>query len=61
MAIVNKINIKKSKIKTCADFTEVFVERILDKSFGYNEVRVVFDRYVNKSSKTQTRISRTKG
>ena len=31
MAIVNKINIKKSKIKTCADFAEVFVERILDE------------------------------
>ena len=61
MAIVNKINIKKSKIKTCADFAEVFVERILDESFGNDKVRVVFDRYVKKSLKTQTRISRTKG
>ena len=61
MAISNKINIKKSKIKTCADFAEVFAERILDESFRYDEVRVVFDRYVQKSSKTQKRISRTKG
>ena len=60
MAIVNKINIKKSKIKTCADFAKVFFERILDESFGYDELRVVFDRYVKLSLKTQTRISRTK-
>ena len=52
MAIVNKINIKKSKIKICADFAQVFVERILNESFGYDEVRVVFDRYVKKSLKT---------
>ena len=61
MAIVNKINFKKSKIKTCADFAEVLVERILNESFGYDEVRVVFDRYVKKYLKTQTRISRKKG
>ena len=61
MAIVKQINIKKSKIKTCADFAEVFIERILDESFGYDEVRVVFDHYVKKSLKAQTRISRKKG
>ena len=37
MAVVHKINIKKSKIKSCADFAEVFVDRILDELFGYNE------------------------
>ena len=30
-------------------FAEIFVERILDESFGYDVVRVVFDRYVKKS------------
>ena len=59
MAIVNKINIKTSKIKLCADFAEVFVDRILDESFGYNEVRVIFDRYVRGSLKAQTRIEKT--
>ena len=49
MVIVNKVDIKKSKIKSCADFSEVFVDRILDESFGYNEVRVIFDRYVNQT------------
>ena len=53
MAIVKKIHIKKSKIKTCADFAEAFVDRVLDESFGYNKVRVVFDRYVRNSLKTQ--------
>ena len=53
MAIVNKINIKTSKI------AEVFVDRILDESFGYNEVRVIFDRYVRGSLKAQTRIEKT--
>ena len=53
MAIVNKINIKKSKITMCADFAEVFVGRIL------NEGRVIFYRYVKGSLKTQTRIGRT--
>ena len=38
MAIVNKINIKKSKIKPCADFAEVFVDRILDELFGYKKL-----------------------
>ena len=52
MAIVNKINIKKSKVKSRADFADVFIERILDESFGYDEVRVAFDRYVKKSLKT---------
>ena len=59
MAIVNKINIKKSKITMCADFAEVFVDRILDESFGCNEGRVIFYHYVKGSLKTQTRIGRT--
>ena len=61
MAIVIKINIKKSKIKSCADFAEMFVDRILDESFGYNEVRVIFGHYVEGSLKAQTRIGRTGG
>lgn len=60
MAIVIKINIKKSKIKSCADFTEMFVDRILDESFGYNEVRVIFGHYVEGSLKAQS-IGRTGG
>ena len=61
MAIVNKINIRKSKIKSCANLAEVFADRILDESFGYNEVRVIFDRYVKGLLKAQKRIRRTGG
>ena len=31
----------------------------MDESFGYNKLRVIFDRYVKGSLKTQTRIGRT--
>ena len=61
MAIVSKINIKKSKIKLCADFAEVFADKILNESFGYNEVRVIFDHYIKGSLKAQTTIGRTGG
>ena len=37
----------------------MFVDRILDESLGYNEIRVIFDRYVKGSLKVQTRIGRT--
>ena len=45
----------------CADFVEVFVDRILDESFRYNEVRVIFDRYIEGSLKAQTMVGRTRG
>ena len=51
MAVVNKINIKKIKTETSADFAEAFVYRILDDSFRYNEVRVIFDCYIEGSLK----------
>ena len=59
MAAVNKVDIKKSIIKSFADFSDVFVDWILDESFWYNEVRVIFDRYLKGSLKTQTTIWRT--
>lgn len=59
MAAVNKVDIKKSIIKSFADFSDVFVDWILDESFGYNEVRVIFDHYLKGSLKTQTTIWRT--
>ena len=61
MAAVNKISITKSKTEMCADFVEVFVDRILDESFRYNEVRVIFDRYIEGSLKAQTMVGRTRG
>ena len=60
MAAMNKISITKSKTQMCADFVEVFVDRILDQSFRYNEVRVIFDRYIEGSLKAQTMVGRTR-
>ena len=37
----------------------MFVDRILDESFGCNEVKVLFDRYVKGSLNAQTKIGRT--
>ena len=45
--------------ESCADFAEVFVDRILGEFFGYNEIRVIFDRYIKELVKTQTRIGKT--
>ena len=60
MAMVNRINIKKSKVSTCHDFAESFSEIILSH-VRCEEIRVVFDRYDENSLKSQTRCSRING
>ena len=60
MALVNSIP-KKPKIKTCLDFADEFIEILCSMTEGYNEVRLVFDRYVNSSLKEQMRTKRTNG
>ena len=42
--VVNKINIKKAKLKDCMEFARQFVDMIKREVCGYHEVRVVFDR-----------------
>lgn len=61
MAIVNRINIKKQKITNCAEFADQFINIIKREASGFDEVRVVFDRYKEKSLKANTRAKRTKG
>ena len=61
MALVNKIDIKKSKIKTCLEFSDHFIKIVKRESTGFNEVRVVFDRYDETSLKNYTRSKRHKG
>ena len=41
------------------DFAESFKARILEASDGFGQVRVIFDRYLSKSLKNQTRVKRT--
>ena len=61
MAVTNRIDIKKEKVKTCSDFAVSFVNIITRESQSYDEVRVIFDRYVASSLKYTTRTKRTHG
>ena len=56
-AVVNSV-VKTDKMKTCADFAESFLSIICNMAKDYDEVRVVFDRYLTPSLKSQTRRKR---
>ena len=58
MALVNAI--KKSG-ETCSDLANSFINMLINKSRGFDEVRLVFDRYVENSLKEQMRVKRTHG
>ena len=58
MADVNQIK-KSDAIRTCKEFAKVFVTRVLHAAESYNEVRLIFDRYIASSLKGQTRDKRT--
>ena len=60
MALVNSIN-KTDQIIYCSDFANAFIEKLINLSIGYNEVRLVFDQYKDSSLKEQMRKKRTKG
>ena len=60
MALVNAIP-KTERIKTCKDFEQVFLDQLSTMAGDYDEVRLVFDRYINPSLKEQMRRKRTKG
>ena len=44
-----------------ADYDEASADRKLDESFKYDELKVIFDRYIKGLLKTQTRFERTEG
>ena len=60
MALVNSIQ-KTECVKTCKDFAEGFLANSVQASHGYNEVRLVFDRYMQGSLKEKMREKRTGG
>ena len=60
MALVNTIS-KTDHIKTCSDFAQVFLDHLSNIATNYDEVRLVFDRYLDTSFKEQMRRKRTKG
>ena len=55
MAVVNKIDIKKMKLKSCSEFASTFVQNVEKEAQGFDKVRVIFDRYIEKSLKSGTR------
>ena len=50
MAVVNSV-IKTDQMKTCQDFAESFLAIICNMAANYDEVRLVFDRYMKTSLK----------
>ena len=60
MALVNAIR-KSGDIETCSDLANSFINMLINKSRGFHEVRLVFDRYVENSLKEQMRVKRTHG
>lgn len=60
MAVVNSV-IKTDRMKTCQDFADSFLAIICKMAANYDEVRLVFDRYMKTSLKEQMRTKRTKG
>ena len=55
MAVANKINIKKMKLESWSAFAFEYIENIKRESQGYQEVQVIFDRYIESSLKADTR------
>ena len=61
MAFVNAIDIQKFRIKNCSYFAKYFLNIIKTETKLYNEARIIFDRYDQKSLKAITRANRTAG
>ena len=59
IAVVNKIDIKKMKLKSCSEFASAFVQKAENEAKGFDEVRVIFDRYTKESLKSGIRTGRT--
>ena len=49
MAFVSKVDIQKFQIKNCSDFAKCFLNIIKAETKGYNEARIILDRYDQKS------------
>ena len=64
MAIVNALPKDKDlqfEVKTCKDLAELFVLQVVSRCSGYDDVRLIFDRYVSDALKSKTREGRNKG
>ena len=65
MAVVNALPEDSkdtvSVIRTCDDLAELFIAQLGSICSEYNEVRLMFDRYIHNSLKSKTRDERSKG
>ena len=59
MELVNSIK-KTSEIETCADFANAFLRLLINKSQGFDEIHLIFDRYLEVSLKKKMRSKRTR-
>lgn len=60
IALVNVIP-KIDKIMPCNDFAQVFLEQLSNMASNCDEVRLVFNRYLDTSLKEQVRRKQIKG
>ena len=60
MAVVNSV-IRTENMKTCNDFADSFLAIVTNLAKTFDEVRLVIDRYLEKSLKEQMRTKRRKG
>ena len=60
MSVVNAVT-KTEQMKTCQNFADAFLQIICNMTAEYDEVRLVFDRYIKTSLEEQMKAKRTKG
>ena len=58
MAVVNKIDIREMNLKSCSDFASTFLQKVEKEPQRSEEVRVIFDRYIEESLKSGSRTGR---
>ena len=61
MAVVNEIDIKKMKLKSCSKFASAFAQKLEKEAQGFDQVRVIFDQYTEESFKSGARTGRNGG
>ena len=52
---------KDGSVKTCSDLGKIFASKMLKKTNSHDEIRILFDRYLDNSLKDQTRAKWAKG
>ena len=61
MVLVQKLSKKSSNIVTVRDLSLAFYEKLMQLTYNYNEIILVFDTYIQNSLKNKTRKDRLSG